>query len=319
MTKHWQAPLEEVQLKEISKALANDELVIIPTETVYGLAASAFSPTAIQSIFDAKQRPASNPVIVHIASVETLPEVVANIPEIATQLAVAFWPGPLTMVFEKSDALPLAVCAGGNTVGVRIPRQETTQKIIEHFGPIAAPSANLYTQLSPTSVGQLDEKLLNSVTIVVDGGPTQVGIESTVLSVVDNIPVLLRPGMVSRKAIETVIGIPVSYKKTAVDDNEERISPGLSKKHYSPKTPVVLGTPSSNLNTRVGFISYKSPILDFVSKQVVLADTPDAYASEIYSTMHLLDTFELDTIYIEILPDDESWQALRDRLERASH
>ncbi len=318
MTKHWPTPLGPVLLSEVSGTLSNGDLVIIPTETVYGLAGDAFSDKAIRSIFKAKKRPANNPVIVHIASFSDIHRVVSEIPEIAKKLADAFWPGPLTMVFKKHDALPAIVCAGGDTVGVRVPRQKTTLQIIEHFGPIAAPSANLYTQLSPTSVQQLSDELLKSVNIVVDGGPTQVGIESTVLSVVGNKPVLLRPGMISRKEISEVIDMPVEYKTISVNDDESRPSPGLSKKHYSPKTKVKLGTPTIVGETKVGFISYSSPELEFVEKQITLSPSPSQYASQIYSALHALDALNLDIIYVEPLPAEESWQALRDRLERAS-
>lgn len=319
MTRLFKHPLNDGQFDAIVEALAQGELVILPTETVYGLAADAFSDTAIQAIFRAKQRPANNPIIVHIASIEDINDIVADVPEIALKLAEAFWPGPLTMVFEKSEAIPAAVCAGGNTVGVRVPNQQTTQKIIEKFGPIAAPSANLYTELSPTEVKHLNAELLNSVTIVVDGGDALVGIESTVLSVVDNKPVLLRPGMISRQEISAVIDMPVTYKKIVVPDGKAHPSPGLTKKHYSPKTRVVIGTPPRTPERiNVGYISYTKSIFANIIQQVHQVESPSAYASQFYGSLHLLDNLELDVIYVEPLPNGEDWQALRDRLERAS-
>ncbi len=316
-TRFIKAPLSEDDLNLISETLAKGELVILPTETVYGLAADAFSEQAIASIFLAKQRPSTNPVIVHIASFDSLDALVSDIPDDAKILADAFWPGPLTMIFKKSSRLPSIVCGGGTSVGIRIPRQESTLKIIKKFGPLAAPSANIYTELSPSAVPQLSSKLLKSVTIVVDAGATEVGIESTVISVIDNDLRLLRPGMISKTQIEAIIGKPIAYINQHLEDKEERASPGLAKKHYSPRTPVRLGLPTPGIG-KIGFISHHHAATSFVDQWIQLPNDAAGYAAGLYAAMHDLDHLELDWIYIQPLPDEDAWRAIRDRIERAS-
>jgi L-threonylcarbamoyladenylate synthase len=290
------------QMSEIEKAAAllrAGRLVAFPTETVYGLGANALDPVAVGRIFEAKGRPLSSPLIVHVASIEMARGLVAEWPEKAELLARRFWPGPLTIVVPKKSIVPDLVTAGLPSVGLRIPAHPVAHALIAAAGiPVAAPSANRFTELSPTTAEHVRQGLAGAhVDMILDGGACTVGIESTVISVVGSTPRILRPGMVTQTEIESVIG-PVEVGGGAE-------SPGQHPRHYSPRTRVVLGdSPRDGHGKRLDFD--------------VMPRTPDAYAECLYRMLHHLDVQGYDWIAIELPPDTAEWAGIRDRLERAA-
>ncbi len=292
---------------EIARAAAlirAGELVAFPTETVYGLGANALDAAAIEKIFAAKGRPASSPLIVHVSSIEMAHSLVREWPERAERLARVFWPGPLTLVLPKQPHVPDRLTAGLDTVGVRMPANPIAQELISEAGvPIAAPSANRFTELSPTTAQHVRDSLGDRVAMVLDGGRTTVGIESTVLSIVGTDAVLLRPGMVTKAEIEAVIG-PVQMPGPMAEG--AHASPGLHARHYSPKTPLILVERGDLPSTGRGIF-------------LQMPDDPQAYAAVLYERLHDADAQGLDWIAIEQPPRSEEWSAIRDRLERASY
>src|SRR5271154_3415118 len=279
------------------------ELVAFPTETVYGLGANALDPAAIEKIYAAKGRPAASPLIVHVSSIEMARALVREWPERAEQLARIFWPGPLTLVLPKQPHVPDRVTAGLDTVGVRMPANPIAQELIREAGvPIAAPSANRFTELSPTTAQHVRDALGDRVAMVLDGGRTTVGIESTVLSLAGQDAVLLRPGMVTRQQIEEVIG-PVQLPGPVTGG--AHASPGLHHRHYSPKTPLILMEAGQAPPGGRGMV-------------LQMPDDPRAYAAVLYERLHEADAEGWDWIAIEKPPVGEEWDAIRDRLERAA-
>lgn len=227
----------------VAEILKNGGLAAIPTETVYGLAANAFNATACANIFKAKGRPGDNPLIVHICNTDMLKDVVAEFPEKAKILAEKFWPGPLTMIMKKNDKIPMVTSANLPTVAVRFPAHPAAQKIIERANlPLAAPSANLSGSPSPTTFEHCVHDLLGRVDAIVDGGACSVGVESTIISFADEVPVLLRPGYITLEQLRDAIG-EVTLSKAVLEklgDGEKVLSPGMKYKHYAPKAKVSL-------------------------------------------------------------------------------
>jgi L-threonylcarbamoyladenylate synthase len=279
-------------------------LVAFPTETVYGLGANALDPAAIEKIYVAKGRPPSSPLIVHVSSLEMAKELVREWPERAEQLARIFWPGPLTLVLPKKPHVPDRLTAGLDTVGIRMPAHPVAQALIREAGvPIAAPSANLFGELSPTTAQHVRDGLGNSVSMVLDGGPSKVGIESTVVSLAGADAVLLRPGMVTQHEIEAVIG-PVRVLKEATEGAHS--SPGLRARHYSPKTPLILVERGQTPPSGRGIY-------------IQMPAEPREYAAVLYERLHVADAQGWDWIAVEHPPRTEEWSAICDRLERASY
>jgi len=274
-------------------------LVAFPTETVYGLGANALDEDAVRRIFAAKGRPLSSPLIVHVDSIDMARELALKWPEAADALARQFWPGPLTIIVPKRPSVPNVVSAGLPGVGLRMPAHAMALALLKAVGlPLAAPSANRFTQLSPTTAQHVREGLGNAVDLILDGGPCAVGIESTVISLLGPTPRLLRAGMITQPAIEAVIG--------PVETGAGADSPGQHPKHYSPRTPVVLGdSPLSGRGIRLDFSNMP----------------PDAagYAEKLYRVLHQLDSENYDWIAIEPPPDTPEWAGIRDRLQRAAY
>ena len=233
--------LDLVLIEQAAELLRHGKLVAFPTETVYGIGANALDEAAVRRIFEVKGRPSTSPLIVHVDSLEMARRVVAVWPTAAETLARRFWPGPLTLVLPKQPTVPDVVTAGLPTVGVRAPAHPVALELIRRSGvPVAAPSANRFTELSPTTAEHVRRSLGGSVDLILDGGPAQVGIESTVLSLAGAQPVLLRPGMVSPAQIEELIG-PVTLGGRIEDQSASaHASPGLHRRHYSPRTPLLL-------------------------------------------------------------------------------
>lgn len=272
-------------------------LVAFPTETVYGLGANALDPAAVRAIFEAKGRPSSNPLIVHVADPVQPANVAAEWPEAAARLAAEFWPGPLTIVVPKAADVPDEVTAGGPTVAVRCPAHPVARALIAAAGvPVAAPSANRSTELSPTRAEHVLKGLGGRIDLILDGGPCPGGIESTVVDVTGPVVRLLRPGLITVPMLEAVVG---TVEVGAKADGVAR-SPGQMERHYSPRTPVVLAGAGKRP------VTWELP-----------AD-PEVAAAVLYERLHELDARGYDVIVIEMPPDTPEWAAVRDRLTRAA-
>jgi len=305
---------EVSELLRAAALIRSGELVAFPTETVYGLGANALDVAAIEKIYAAKGRPACSPLIVHVDSIEMARGLVREWPEKAEMLARKFWPGPLTLVLPKQPHMPDRLTAGLDTVGIRVPANSIALALIKEAGvPIAAPSANRFTELSPTTAQHVRETLGDRVAIVLDGGRTTVGIESTVLSLAGPDAILLRPGMVSQADIESVIGA-VSVSKSA--EAAAHSAPGMHPRHYSPRTPLVL-VDDGILPAGKGIYIWLRHQVD-AARCIQMPDDPRAYAAILYEKLHEADAEHLDWIAVETPPEDTSWDAIRDRLERAA-
>jgi L-threonylcarbamoyladenylate synthase len=295
--------LTPADLAHAAALIREGHLVAFPTETVYGLGANALDATAVARIFDAKGRPRTSPLIVHVASIAMARDLTLFWPPAAELLAERYWPGPLTLVVSKQPCIPDIVTAGLPTVGLRMPAHPIALELIRAAGvPIAAPSANRFTELSPTTAAHVPERLAD---FVLDGGPARVGIESTVLSLAGE-PVLLRPGVIPLPEIEALIG-PV---RIAADPAEgPHAAPGMHLRHYRPRTPLLLlhstGTapPGRGAWLRIG--------------QEMPSD-PVAYAAALYETLHRLDQEGWEWIAVERPPDTPAWAGVLDRLRRAA-
>ena len=315
MTEKTTSPNDDPEITRAAALLRAGRLVAFPTETVYGLGANALDPAAVDRIFEAKGRPAASPLIVHVASIHLARLIVAEWPVRADLLAHRFWPGPLTLVLKKHANIPGRVTAGLNTVGIRVPAHPVALAMLRAAGvPVAAPSANLFGAVSPTRAEHVRASLGDRVDMILDGGPTDVGIESTVLSIVEE-PVLLRPGMVSREQIEAVIG-PISVAGAAPADRGHA-SPGMHTRHYSPATKVVLLSANDPLPSgRGAYMFITSP--RSLCKCVPMPNDPDGYAAALYQTLHELDGEGPQWIAVELPPDGPAWVAIHDRLTRAA-
>jgi L-threonylcarbamoyladenylate synthase len=290
-------------------------LVAFPTETVYGLGANALDTQAVERIFEVKGRPPSSPLIVHVDSIAMAQELVREWPAAAEVLTRAYWPGPLTLVLQKLPQIPDVVTAGLPTVGLRQPNHPIAAALIREVGlPIAAPSANRFTGLSPTTAEHVLKSLGAEVDLILDGGPTSIGIESTVLALSGGQPRLLRPGMISREEIEEIVG-PIEMGPGLIEGGHP--SPGLHEKHYSPVTPLFLvdGT-TLPARGRGAYLWLTCPLQADHSQQM----PPDAaaYAMILYETLHRLDDRGFDWIAVEQPPEWPEWAGVLDRLRRAS-
>jgi L-threonylcarbamoyladenylate synthase len=308
------------QAKSILEA---DNLVAIPTETVYGLAGNAYSETAIKKIFATKNRPLFNPLIVHIHSKELLDDIAEKVPQKAYQLAEAFWPGSLTLVVKKKSNIPYLVTAGKNTVAVRVPNHPLTLSLLQLLDfPLVAPSANPFGSISPTAAEHVANYFPETVPLILDGGICESGIESTIIGFEDEEPVIYRLGAIAIEAIEAVVGkVKVMNTKEAAPE-----APGMLLKHYAPKTKTILVDDIENFlkeNTlpKIGTISfYKKTAHANVVHQEVLSERKDfkQAAANLYQAMHRLDKMNLNLIVAERFPDENLGKSINDRLNRAT-
>src|SRR5258706_52674 len=302
------------ELLRAAALIRSGELVAFPTETVYGLGANALDGSAVEKIYAAKGRHSGSPLIVHVDSIEMARGLVREWPEKAEMLARRFWPGPLTLVLPKQSHVPDRLTAGLDTVGIRVPSNALALALIREAGvPISAPSANLFTELSPTTAQHVHESLRDRVAMVLDGGRTSVGIESTVLSLAGTDAILLRPGMVSQAEIEAIIG-PVRVSKSV--EAEAYRAPGMHPRHYSPRTPLVLVDGGILPAGKGVYLWFRHQV--HVAHSVKMPDDPNTYASMLYEKLHEADAEHLDWIAVETPPQDPSWSAIRDRLARAA-
>lgn len=299
-------------------ALREGQVVAFPTETVYGLGANALDAEAVARIFEAKGRPPTNPLIVHVASLDEVMTVVREWPDSAQRLAERFWPGPLTLVLRKNEMIPGIVTAELDTVGVRVPKHPVARRLIELAGvPVAAPSANRYMGVSPTTADHVVKGLRNEIKWVVDSGPTEVGLESTVLSLVGR-PRVLRLGMISVESIQEVLPELDPYYDEVVE-GVSAASPGQARRHYAPEAKVIIGDPELRkaFNTpRIGVVSFSR--LESGGLCRVMPRDPDGYARELYDALHMMDEAGCETIIVEPPPTTAKWQAIWDRLRRAT-
>ncbi|TGE15790.1 L-threonylcarbamoyladenylate synthase [Hymenobacter elongatus] len=312
--------------KDIQKAveiLNKEELVAIPTETVYGLAGNIYSEKAIRKIFEMKNRPLFNPLIVHIHSINQLNEFISYIPKKALLLANAFWPGALTLVLKKKSHVPDLITSGKDSVAIRIPNHPVTLALLEQLNfPLAAPSANPFGCISPTKAIHVEEYFGNNIQMVLDGGNCKNGIESTIIGFPYDEPVVYRLGAISIEDIEKVVGkIEIKNKKESTPD-----APGMLSKHYAPLTNTYL---ASNIEQFIkSFPDKKIGLLLFCSEvnapqiihQEILSKNGnlEEAATNLYSALHLLDKLNLDAIIAERLPDIGLGKSINDRLERAT-
>lgn len=304
--------LSAAYVRTAAEALRAGKLVAFATETVYGLGANALDPTAVARIFTAKGRPATNPLIVHVADATELPAVAAEVPPLAGRLIAAFWPGPLTLVLPKHVDVPDAVTAGGPTVAVRQPNHPLALELLRAAGvPVAAPSANRSGELSPTTADHVLASLNDRIDSVLDGGPCPGGLESTVVDVTAPLPRLLRPGLVSVEQLRAVVG------EVLVGPNPDRgpaRSPGLMSKHYAPRTALECAGTDAELDFLANL--YETAGLR-VARYTPPAD-PVRAAANLYADLHALDATAPDRILVVLPPDTPAWAAVRDRLLRAS-
>jgi L-threonylcarbamoyladenylate synthase len=297
--------------------LREGKLVAFPTETVYGLGANALDAAAVERIFTAKGRPHTSPLIVHVSSLDMARQLAAEWPADAGLLASKFWPGPLTLVVKKKPVVPDIVTAGLPTVGLRMPAHPVALALLKEAGiPIAAPSANRFTQLSPTTAEHVRRSLGDGVDYVLDGGLCDVGIESTVLSLVENPPVLLRPGGVLRTELQSLIG-PVAAP-ASVPGGAAHPSPGMHSQHYSPGTPLHLVTAGKLPDRGEGAYLQLHAQPSRSAKVVNMPSDPQAYAAKLYAVLHALDHEGHDWIAVELPEDTPAWEGVLDRLRRAA-
>ena len=305
------------EIEHAASLLRAGKLVAFPTETVYGLGANALDEHAVRRIYEAKGRPSTSPIIVHLSSVEMTKSVVAEWPSTAQWLARKFWPGPLTLVLKKQPTIPSIVTAGLDTVGLRMPSHPAALALIKAAQlPIAAPSANRFTQLSPTTAAHVREGLGDRVDYILDGGACTVGIESTVVSLAEGLPVILRPGGVSRAQIEEVIG-PVRLRTEAA--GEAHPAPGMHPRHYSPRTKLLLVRDGKVPREGMGaYLQLRTPPTGGVREVVRMPSDAAGYAHDMYRVLHDLDAKGYDWIAVEAPPTSPEWGAVRDRLARAA-
>ncbi|HEY2881697.1 MAG TPA: L-threonylcarbamoyladenylate synthase [Pirellulales bacterium] len=332
---------EPAVIREAADALLRGGLVAFPTETVYGLGANALDAAAVSTIFAAKDRPSTNPIIVHVAHLEAAIELTSAWPNIANDLAKRFWPGSLTLVLRKRPTVPDAVTAGGQTVGLRVPAHPVALELLRAAAvPIAAPSANRATQVSPTTAEHVLRGLNGRIDFILDAGPTSGGLESTVLDLTEHPPKLLRPGLVSIAELNAIVGeVNTKTVKNRLEIDSVARSPGQQPRHYSPRAKLVVSERSETeirkyLGTvnRVGWL--RLPTLtsaadaaiarneNIENGSLVIIEMPNiaaGYAMRLYATLHEMDDAQIDIIIVDLPPQTADWLAIHDRLRRAAH
>ncbi|MEP6765463.1 MAG: L-threonylcarbamoyladenylate synthase [Gemmatimonadaceae bacterium] len=329
------APEREI-IARAAEILKNGGLVAFPTETVYGLGADALNAQAVLKIFETKGRPAWNPVIAHVASINAARELTTAWTDNAEKLGSAFWPGPLTLVLPKRDIVPDVVTAGLVAVGIRVPSHPVALALITALNrPIAAPSANRFTELSPTTAAHVQNSLGDRVDLILNGGPCDVGIESTVIDLTSDVPTLLRPGAISREQLMRVLGGEVRIAPHDTDtEGEARLSPGRTERHYAPRADTwlfdaddvaTIVRATGEFRTRNSSASLAALVLDWSLPldsevhAIRMPRDPLAYARALYATLHQLDAEGYSVIAIQRPPRSDAWAGVHDRLERATH
>jgi L-threonylcarbamoyladenylate synthase len=316
-------------IRDAAQRLERGELVAFPTETVYGLGADAENPCAVAYIYEAKGRPSNHPVIVHVAPEADLSHWVAAIPDNARKLIDAFWPGPLTLILKRAAGIPSAVSGGQDTIGIRCPSHPVAQALLRTFkqgrGGIAAPSANKFGHVSPTTAQHVRDEFgadrNGLLQCILEGGQSEVGIESTIIDLSRDRAVLLRPGLISAERIAEVLG-----SMPALPDAEAPRASGTLESHYAPLTPVVL-VEGNELDVvlrklherkrRVALMHYR--VCDATAAHIAMPDDAAAYAHDLYAALRKMDEVHADLIVVEAPPTTSAWQGVNDRLRRAAH
>ncbi len=312
----------QTDIENAVEALRAGDLVVFPTETVYGLGANASNPAAVRKIFEVKGRPADHPVIVHLDDPRYLHRWVSNLPPVAEVLAAKFWPGPLTLILPKAEQVNDIVTGGQDSIGIRVPSHPMAQQLLNAFGGgIAAPSANRFGRLSPTKPEHVRDELGDAVNVILDGGDSPIGLESTIVSCLDNQARLLRPGFITRSQLEEAVG------QLAVGGAAPR-APGDRALHYAPSTPLEI-VPSDDLEVRAGELLAREEKVAVLAMRPPLhtqrhmtwinaGKKPDTYAHNLYNHLRTLDRTGCVRIFVQSVPAEERWAAILDRLQRAS-
>ena len=321
------APIVAATPAGIAQAVAllrDGELVGFPTETVYGLGADAGNADAVRRIFAAKGRPADHPVIVHLAAADDAAQWARAVPAGARALAAAFWPGALTIILPRAAHVSDIVTGGQDSVGLRVPSHPIARRLLAAFGGgIAAPSANRFGRISPTTAAHVVEDLGEAVALTLDGGPCAVGIESTIVAFTGDVPMLLRPGGIGVDRLEAVLGRSLR----AADGSAPRAS-GTLASHYAPRTPAQM-VAAGALHAEIALLAGHDERLAVLARTVARPDTfddvwlrapiePAGYAHDLYANLRTLDAANADVILVEAVPDEPAWLAVRDRLARAA-
>jgi L-threonylcarbamoyladenylate synthase len=314
------SPVDASAIENAAVLLARGELVAFPTETVYGLGADARNPDAVRRIFAAKGRPADHPVIVHVADIGELDGWVRAFPPIAQRLAQAFWPGPLTLILPRHRSVHDCITGGQDSVGIRMPVHPVARELLRTFGRgIAAPSANRFGRISPTTAQHVADDLGDRVTMILDGGACAVGIESTIVACTGDTPVLLRPGGITLAQLQSVIGAP-----TRTRDAQAPRASGTLASHYAPCTPsrlvsaAELAMPATWSDAAVLARTVARPAM-YAGMWIDAPEDATRYAHDLYANLRALDAAQASILLIEAVPDDLPWVAVRDRLARATH
>jgi len=304
------------ELKRALDILRQGGLVAFPTETVYGLGADASNPRAVARLYAVKGRPADHPVIVHFASAGQAFAWAREVPDAARRLAERFWPGPLTLILRRSKRAQDFVTGGQDTVGLRVPSHPIAQELLREFkGGVAAPSANRFGLVSPTTAAHVREDLGSDADLVLEGGPSEVGIESTIVDLSGERAVLLRPGAITKQQIEEIV--EVTETTLAAPRH-----PGSLERHYAPRTPARL-VPTHDLDKQISVMKDRVAVLAFsrpderVDYWLRMPREPAAYAQRLYAALRELDSAGCEAILVEAPPDAPEWAAVRDRLRRA--
>jgi L-threonylcarbamoyladenylate synthase len=331
--------IDSLVIKEAAQIIQRGGLVAFPTETVYGLGANALDEKAVKNIFKAKGRPSDNPLIVHISSKKELPQLVEYIPKKAHILMDAFWPGPLTLIFPKSDKIPYSITAGLSTVAIRLPQNEIARALIEVSKlPIAAPSANTSGKPSPTKANHVIEDLSGKIDMILDGGPVLVGLESTVVDITGDVPMILRPGGITKEMLEEVIG-KVSVDPAIISTKSLLSipkSPGMKYKHYAPKAKVTIveGDLSKVIAAINKFTEEKQKqklkvgimatiqTKDAYNGDCIIAvgdrNNPNTIAACLFDTLRAFDEAGMDIVFTEAFSNEEIGFAIMNRLQKAA-
>ena len=311
-------------LKKAANLLLQGSLVAIPTETVYGLAGNALREDAVQQIFTVKQRPLYNPLIIHLARKEQLGRYTTGLPSIAEKLIDIYWPGPLTLILQKKSIIPDLVTAGLPNLAVRMPDHPLTLSLLEQIDvPLAAPSANPFGYISPTTAHHVAEQLSGKIPYILDGGPCQRGLESTIIGFDHGQPVIYRLGSITQEDVETTLGMEVQLH---MHETSRPQGPGMLPYHYAPTKPIKISTDLEKdiqyFDPRTtGIISLHKPLKGVTGvHQVVLSETADLAeaAQQLYAALRKLDKMSIDMILIERMPDQGLGRTMNDRLQRAA-
>ena len=326
------APASDATLERAASLLRAGELVAFPTETVYGLGADASNPAAVAKIFAAKGRPANHPVIVHVAAVEDFAFWARDLPDAAQKLIARFCPGPLTLILPRAAHVSDAVTGGQNSVGIRMPSHPVARRLLQAFAAqggrgVAAPSANRFGHVSPTTAQHVADDLHDRVALIVDGGSCEHGIESTIIALTHETPLLLRPGSLSLSALEATLGAPLQR----LDHKHAAATPrasGTLASHYAPRTPAELVSADAldavccryqREGKRAAVLLRTAPAPEHAAHRFVAPIDVHGYARLLYAALRALDAHGDDVLLIEDVPTTVEWMAVRDRLLRATH